>query len=299
MAEIMKERSIAYELTNKQRKYFGLSPVAESWEKITFSDTISIYFEGDEIVKILNYAWGYLEYDAEIVTRNRQVLLPKTTRGKEQKFSIPKVLKIKGSGIQFSGSFNGGGIHVYDNKRNIFFIKSYFEDGEIKSYTDIANWVSKYMESVGDDYFKWLSDQLSNSRLRVAAKEGDIIAFKIASNEYGFARVLIDSYRHIVRGSASDIHPSFHPRSLIVAPYAYYANSLNIDIDKLILMKALPALCIFDLEVYRGEMPIIGHRPLSVADAKITMSKDSGTFLTIPYSKSDIQKFIIDDENAE
>jgi len=34
--------------------------------------------------------------------------------------TIPRILKIKGSGVQFSGSFLGGGMNVYDNKRNLF-----------------------------------------------------------------------------------------------------------------------------------------------------------------------------------
>src|SRR4026207_2083325 len=114
-----------FELTNEQRRYFGLSPVASKWNRQQLSDTVTIYFDEDKIVKILKYRWGYFEYDTNIHTKDRQILLPKTAKGKEEKMTISRILKIKGSGVQFSGSLQGGDIHVYDHRRNSFFIKSF------------------------------------------------------------------------------------------------------------------------------------------------------------------------------
>jgi hypothetical protein len=48
-----------YELTNNQRKYFGLFPVDKSWERQPLSDTITVYYDGDKIVKILNCGYGW------------------------------------------------------------------------------------------------------------------------------------------------------------------------------------------------------------------------------------------------
>jgi len=42
-----------YELTNNQRKYFGLSEVADNWDKIKLSDTITVYYHDETIVKVL------------------------------------------------------------------------------------------------------------------------------------------------------------------------------------------------------------------------------------------------------
>ena len=207
--------------------------------------------------------------------------------------TIAKILKIKGSGIQFSGSFQGGGIHVYDNRRNLFFIKSFFEDGNIKSYSDIEQWVTNYISKVPTHYFDWLKQELSQKRLRVKVKEGDIVAFKIKHGQYGFARILFDVFAQRKKGDI--ISPNlyrFYPRSLIVAPYAYCADSLQIDINQLVNRKTLPTLCIFDLDVYSGEMPIVGHKPLSVKDKLIPFPDKAETVITIPYTKTDIETFI-------
>ena len=283
-----------YELINNQRKYFGLSLVADNWDKVQLSETVSVYYQGDKIAKVLNYSSGYFEHDTEIETKQRKILLPRTIKGKEQKLSVAKILKIKGSGIQFSGSFQGGGIHVYNNRRNLFFIKSFSEDGDIKNYSDIEKWISSYISKTSTNYFDWLNKELSQKRLRVKIKEGDIVAFKITQGQYGFARILFDVYAQRQKGDI--VFPNlywFHPRSLIVAPYAYYADTLHIDIDKLVNKKTLPTLCIFDLDVYRGEMPIVGHKPLSLNDKLIPFPEKPETSITIPYTKTDIETFIL------
>ena len=283
----------AFELTNDQRRYFGLALVADNWDKQQFSETVTVYFDGDKIVKVLNYRLGYYEYDTDISTKDKRILLPKTARGKEQKLTVPGILKIKGSGVQFSGSFQGGGIHVYDNRRNLFFIKSFTEDGEIKTYEDIVNWINNYIAKLPSNYFDWLNQELVKKRLNIKIKEGDVVAFKIAPGEYGFARILLDVFAEMKKGDI--IRPQLywvHPRSLIVAPYAYYANTLKVDIDILLTKKTLPTLCIFDLDVYRGEMPIVGYRPLSENDKQIPFPKKTVTSITIPYTKTDIETFI-------
>jgi len=282
-----------YELTNNQRKYFGLTLVADSWDKISLSDSAIVYYQGDKIVKVLHYSFGYFEYDTDIETKHRKFLLPKTEKGKEQRLTISKILKLKASGVQFSGSFQGGGIHVYDNRRNLFFIKSFSEDGDIKNYDDIEKWVTDYISKTPSNYFEWLNKELSQKRQRVKIKEGDIVAFKIAQRQYGFARILFNVFAQRQKGDV--VSPNlywFHPKSLIVAPYAYYADTLHIDIDKLLNQKTLPTLCIFDLDVHRGEMPIVGHKPLSLKDKLIPFPDKPETSITIPYTKTDIETFI-------
>ncbi|MEI6950115.1 immunity 26/phosphotriesterase HocA family protein [Paraflavisolibacter sp. H34] len=282
-----------YELTNDQRRYFGLTPVADQWDRVVLSDIVIVYFHKNKVVKVLSYEFGYLEYDTDIDTEDRKILLPKTARGRPQNLTISRLLKIKGCGVQFSGSFWGGGMTVYDNRRNLFFIKSFPEDGSIQTYQDIDNWIANYIRRASKGNFEWLDKQLTKKRLTIKVKEGDFIAFKIGHNEYGFARILLDVYK--ARKENLLVSPRInyvHPRSLLVAPYAYYANSLDIDLDAVAAKKTLPSLFIFDLDVYRGEMPVVGHKPLGDNELRIPYPAETSTAITIPYSKTDIETFI-------
>jgi hypothetical protein len=54
-------------LTNNQRKYFGLSSVADDWDKVKLSDSVySFIIRETKIVKVLQFSFGYFEYDTNI-----------------------------------------------------------------------------------------------------------------------------------------------------------------------------------------------------------------------------------------
>jgi hypothetical protein len=286
-----------YELTNTQRKYFGLLPIMDSWDKQILSDVISVYFDKDKIVKIINYSYGYLEYDTDIDTINRTELAARSSKGKTQKLTIQKLLKIVGSGIQFSISFQGGGITVYDYKRKIFIIKSFFEDGQISNFNDATNWIEKFIQDCSTDYFNSLNEQLKQPKKIQHAKPGDIIAFQIGRSEYGFARILQGIRNHKeTKFSGALTNLLLHPRSLTVAPYAFTSNTITIDINKLIEKETLPSIYIFDNEVFYSEMPIIGHKPLTEKDLVIPLPTKNSTSVTIFYTKTDILRFVNDNK---
>ena len=285
-----------FELSNHQRKFFGLNPTSDSWEKLVLDDAVTVYYDREKIVKILKYKFaqsesGYFEYDTDIDTLHRKILLPLTKRGKEQKLTVPMLLKIKGCGLQFSGTFVGGGIHVYDHKRNLFFIRSYFEDGPIKNYEDINLWVENYISESPHNYFIWLEKELEKKRTIQTAIKGDVIAFKVSRYEYGFARILKGIWNKEeyfqVAGKLK-----IHPRSLTVAPYAFVSDTLDIDLDELVLRETLPSIYVFDNEVYYSEMPIVGHRSLTKKELDIPPPTKNSTSVTIFYTKTDILNFI-------
>ena len=263
-----------YELTNIQRKYFGLAVVPTNWDKVFLDDNTFVYFDDEMIVKVIYYNSGYLEYDTALLTKNRSILLPKTSRGKEQKLTGSSVLKIKGSAVQFLGSFLGGGISVYDNRRNVSFINSYSEEGDITSCHDMEKWISNYISNASTNYSDWLDQELALKRQRVNVSAGDIIAFRISQNEFGFAHVLT---------GANGLH-----KSVAVAPYAFYSKELHTNINQLASCQILSVFWMFDLEIYRGSMPIIGNVPVSEVEKQM-IPVNNQIFLTIPFRKKDIE----------
>ena len=281
----------SYELDNTERKYFGLKAVSKSWDRKSLSPTVSVYFDGTKILKIISWdkGYSYLEYDTNINTINREIILPKTNKGKEQKLTVAKLIKIKGSGIQFTASFQGGGIHVYDHRRSSCIIKSYIEEGQISNYNDVGNWVKNYITSSPANYFEWLCNQLSRKKEKHKAKAGDIIAFQVGRNEYGFARVILSNYvtEHLLLND--EVYKSnLFIRPLLISIYATTSSSLEIDFDELIKMPTLNPIEIFDSNVYNGEFPIVAFRQLKEDYSnKIELFKLS-KYLTIPLTKTDI-----------
>ena len=73
-------------LTNKQRKYLGLTPVGDTWDLVTFpGHRVYLYFDGDIIRKYIEIGTDgcyYVERELyERTEQHRTILLPKTQRG--------------------------------------------------------------------------------------------------------------------------------------------------------------------------------------------------------------------------
>ena len=82
-----------FELSNTEREYLGLDKVKPNWEKVilkgdTYRESSILYFEDITIKKhIISSSTQYVEYQYDELTKNREIILPKTTKGKEQKLT--------------------------------------------------------------------------------------------------------------------------------------------------------------------------------------------------------------------
>lgn len=267
-----------YELNNETRKYFGLLPFKENWERVIFNELITLVFDENKIVKVIEYYSGYREFDTDRNTIDRKVLMPKTPRGKNQKMTISTVSKIRGTGISFSASFVGGGITVFDNRRNVFFIKSYFENNEIKTWKDIDYWIETFIKESPHDYFDWLALQMNSKRGHAQSKAGDFIAFNVSRFEYAFARIIFTDFFGM----------GFGGKPLLILPYSFISNTLKVNFNELIKKPTLNPIQINDASIYYGETPIVGFAELTELElSKIGPLKDS-KYLGIPLTKDDI-----------
>jgi Immunity protein 26 len=266
-----------YELTNRQRRYLGLNPVLDHWERVVFSNIFTLYFEGDTIVKMLNYERLYAEYDTNVQTNQRLTILPKTSRGKERKLNYTSLSTINGDKICFrASSYTGtGSISVVNMAINITFIQKYKEEGQIFSCEDIDAWIENFIINSPENHFEWLEEQLGKKRVNIKKiKAGDIFAIPISRFEYMFARVLVS----LPKLRKDDFFTQHHGMnnvmgtSLLVIPYAMISDNLNINLDELIDSMPLLSDYVMDNNVYYGEYPIIGHREIREQDMEFPIS---------------------------
>lgn len=78
-----------FELTNEQRVYLGLDPIKANWDRVilngdTYRQSSVLYYDGDIIKRhIVSTNDIYQEKQYDDLTRDRNILLPKTGKGKE------------------------------------------------------------------------------------------------------------------------------------------------------------------------------------------------------------------------
>ena len=94
-------------LRNEDRKYLGLTPIEDHWERMDIKH-ITLFFDGNVIQKKITHAefesqhFLYLEEDVYVETaENRTIVLPKTLRGKPKKLNYTATTMFTRIGMYF------------------------------------------------------------------------------------------------------------------------------------------------------------------------------------------------------
>ena len=135
-----------FKLTNHHRKYLGLEPIADSWESMQLNDQITLYFDGDTIrKKIILSDTSYHECQLDIKTRNREIVLPKTARGKEKKLNYTSIQAQNPFGVYFS--FNADSyVTIANYTTQTTFYDTHFENITIADFKQLQIWLDKFIE---------------------------------------------------------------------------------------------------------------------------------------------------------
>lgn len=268
-----------FELTNRHREYLGLDLVDSKWERKDlkagpYQPASLLYYEGNTIKKqIVSTENRYYECQLNLETKNKEILLPKTSRGKEKKLTAAVLEKAKPDGISFEWTINGT-VFITNHNTQINFYSNFNEDFRIESITELDKWLGKYIEESSPNYLDELSHFKKSTRLNIKYKAGDFFAFKISRYEYGFGRILLD----INKIRKKNLIPKEHGLQLIMGPpllikiYAFTSDNLDVDLDQLSKEPSLPSDYIMDNHIFYGEYPVIGNRILSKDDYEFPIS---------------------------
>ncbi|SEG71829.1 immunity 26/phosphotriesterase HocA family protein [Sphingobacterium lactis] len=254
-----------FTLTNQQRKYFGIEPIQPSWDKAILEDKFQstiLYFEGNVIKRqILSTDKYYKELQFDEQTNDRKILLPKTSKGKEQKLTNSTLDKRKpiGNYVEVSaGYLTCGNI---DSQRTFYSSRWDQEQQTSKSCEDL---LLEFIENSNANHLKEINIFSIEKRKNIKYKTGDYFRFKISRNEYGFGRILLDINKIRKQKLIDSKNGLFYLMGppLLVQIFAYRSLDSNIEIEFLDKQPKLPSDYIMDNRIFYGEYEIIGHRNL-------------------------------------
>jgi hypothetical protein len=268
-----------FELSNKQRQFFGLESIKPSWKKVLFKgdkyrpDSL-LFYEKDIIKKhIISTEHEYKEKQYEQCTREKIFLLPKTTKGKESKLT-PSTFE-KCSPINCYCSVNKDGdiiIGNYNNQRT--FYESDFDNLNKINKSSIQTIISNYINTCPSGYIEELNKFKKEKRRNIKYKIGDFFRFKINRSYYGFGRILLD----INKLRKNSFINENHGLNLIMGPpllikiYTFLSENKNVDIEFLRNLPALPSDYIMDNKLFYGDYEIIGNMDLADIDMDFPIS---------------------------
>lgn len=255
-----------FELTNEERRFFGLNPVLPNWERVIFrgdalrEDSV-LYYEGDKIKRhIISTDSSYEEKQYEEKTKNKNTLVPKTEKGKERKLTPATFEKCKPINT-YCKIKNNKNILIGNFTTERMFYNSEFDNFGINQIDTISNIVTEYIDTCPKSYIKDIEEFNLKKRENNKYKIGDFFRFKINRNLYGFGRILLD----ITKLRKLKLINEYHGLNSLAGPpvlikiYAILSDKQDYKLEHIKKQIPLPSSYIMDNHLFYGDYEIIGN----------------------------------------
>jgi len=275
-------------LTNSLRPYFGLHTLEAHWETIQIREDYFICLEGDLIKKrFFVNEHSYQEADVDILTRNREVIVPQTARGKEKKLNYTNISAVKAAGVVFSaGLGNENHPSSYITARNT---KTYYQlpltgFEHLTTKSALLNWLEQFPSQLPADYSDKLEKLTKMKSLRYKTVPGDIFRVEIDLFVDGYVLVIGDlrqMQKDHLFGEDSIWH-NVMTMPLFVRPYLLTTTERLPSLEEIISAPLAPQThIVMDDHFMRGCYEKIGHKMLTESDIVFPM----GYGVTLNYGK--------------
>ena len=275
-------------LTNSLRPYFGLHPVEEHWDTIEIRDGYFIYIDGDIIRKRISVSeQAYQESDVEIATRNREVILPQTARGKEKKMNYTHISSVKANGVVFSAGVRTGDQpsgYIIARNAKTFFELPLTTIKNLTSKEEIVEWLHQYPSNLPSDYDRKLNKLTSKKSLRYKVVPGDIFRVEIDLFTDGYVLVIGDLRQMQKDGLFSEdcLWNDVMTMPLFIRPYLFKTTNRLPRIEHITSAPlSEQTLIVMDDHFMRGGYEKVGHKTLTETDILLPL----GYGINIDYGK--------------
>lgn len=258
-----------YELNNEQRRYFGLEPIESHWERVILQgdkhrpNTI-LYFDGDTIKRqIISTRTTYKEFHFNEQTYNREVLLPKTARGKEKKLNAANFEKRTPFGVYLSVDEYGSLTVASFTSQTSFYNRLW--EKPVQKNLNPADLIDEFIQNVPENHFEAIEKFKSLRRQNLKYKTGDYFCFKLNLHDFGFGRILLD----IDKLRKSGVLPLDHKlfwlmgKPILVQLFVFASPTKNIPVETLKKQPTLPSSVMMDNAFFYGEYEIFAHEPIA------------------------------------
>lgn len=265
-----------FELNNEQRACFGLDPVQKSWERVEFAGdkfrpASVLYFEGDVIKKhVVSTDELYAEYGYDEATKGREILLPKTAKGKETKLTPANFEKRTPLGVYlYADKYS---LRIASFASQTTFYDSVWESGHGREM-DFRSEIERFIADLDSDHARKIEEFKKTGRKNIKFKSGDFFRFKLDRNRYGFGRVILDGHKLRKSGLLPEGHEmlGFMGKPVFVELFAY-ASQGEASVGELMSRPRLPMDVMFDNAFFYGEFEIFAHEKIDSSQLDFPMS---------------------------
>lgn len=264
------------ELTNEQRKYFGLELIEPGWERVEIPDNCVkpelstgkdiLFFDGDILRKVIWYhnKGSFLENAYHLKTQdNRTMIAPITAKGKAKRLNGVNIQRCTPYGMyfEFSGGNDAwGGVHLANYTTQQTYYSSGFAGEPFMDVSGLQRFTDKWIADTSDADLAQIQSFAGAKRRRCKYREGDFFRFRYDRRNYGYGRILLDVRQYTKNGGKFwDI---LMGKPLCVSVYHIITQDPNVSIGDLQKLDSCPSEYMMDNRFFYGEYEIIGNAPL-------------------------------------
>lgn len=276
-------------LTNEERRYFGLDPLKETWEKLSFYSVTYqlkkrtvLFFDGNTIVKVIYedhsvnnegefVRRNYTEFDTRLETDNRKQILPLTARGRAKPVTPTNVMAVKAFGCEFFMTLEKDKSYMRAwNSRNHLEIPI-GETKRIHKITcdeDLHQFMKYYMSTCPEDYFELVDEVRNTEHQTVRFKPGDIFRCQEDRTHYTYG-IILGKTREIEKWAELPKVHSFRTlmdQPLIIRMYDFRTTDRDMTADTLSDKTLRPPEICADADILWGTHKIVSHKELTPDD---------------------------------
>ncbi|HHV28079.1 immunity 26/phosphotriesterase HocA family protein [Acetivibrio mesophilus] len=277
------------EFNHGERPYFALDEIDPSWEKVTmFSTTYNIhkrtvfFFDKDIIRKIIyeeivddNGKEGivrdsYSELNTEIVTKNRNTILPKTERGREKSLTPTNAMNGGFTECHFNITFANDNYpcHMYcANARNVQYLH-FLGHENIRNNNDFRKYVEEYVSNSPKNHMERIKRIRNSKHVTVKFTAGDIFRVEFDYRHYGYG-IILGKIRQLEKWDEIPKEHVFRrqmTQPIIFRMYDIVTEDGNLKKEDLQNIELLPLDIAQDNEIIWGTYPIIDTKTLEEKD---------------------------------
>ena len=273
-----------FELTNEQRRCFGLQPVQSHWVRIEpkpspyHQHTTIAYLDGTAVRKFIQTGSHiYTEYELdEQLSEDLRYILSKTATAKPILLSAATLEKRTPLGMGLSYTRNNRGytdIMLFGHVSQQVYYSNAYEPMYTYGKDDFKQWVAQWCADTAPDDLAAIAQFAAQPRKHVKFREGDVFRFKINRRLYGYGRILVDY--GLMRKKKIPFWDILAGKPLACSVYHITTERTDVSLAELEKLDSLPSVHIMDNHLYYGDYEIIGNIPIGESEDYPIMYGDS------------------------
>lgn len=286
--EYFTEDKYLVEFKYGERPYFALDEIDPSWEKVTmFSTTYNIhkrtvfFFDKDIIRKIIHEEIvdngkegimrdSYSELNTEIVTKNRNTILPKTGRGREKSLTPTNALYGSFTECHFNFEFANDKYpcNMYcANAKNVQYLH-FIGHENIRNNQDFRKYAEEYINNSPKNHMERIERIRKSKHVTVKYTAGDIFRVEFDYRYYGYG-IILGKIRQLEKWDEIPKEHVFRKQMtqpIIFRMYDIVTEDGNLKKEDLQNIELLPLDIAQDNEIIWGTHPIVDTMILEEKD---------------------------------